>query len=135
MSNKDEEVHATVMAALGELLNLVSGVADLQTTDAASDEIFDMCDLIAEYFQLERARAITTQHDDGTFTTHFETFVGIDTHDYSEDAPKEAIKSKASVAPITGSIRTKGKPKLRVVDNAAPLDVEPTDSDLDDIDD
>jgi len=132
--NKDEETHLIVIAALGEILNIVGGVADLQTTDAASDEIFDMCDLVAEYFQIERARAITTQHDDGTFTTHFETFVGIDDHDYSDDAPKETLKAKNNVVPIPGSIRTKGKPKLRVVDNHQPVDIEPTDADLDDID-
>ena len=134
MSN-EEEVHAIVMATLGEILNLCTGVADLQTEEKASDEIFDMCDLVAEYFQLERARAINTQHDDGTFTTKFETFVGADKHDYSDDAPTEALKSKANVNPIPGSIRTKGKPKLRVIDCTTPIDIEPTDSDLNDIED
>ena len=35
MSN-EEEVHAIVMATLGEILNLCTGVADLQTEEKAS---------------------------------------------------------------------------------------------------
>ena len=42
---------------------------------------------------------------------------------------------KANVNPIPGSIRTKGKPKLRVIDCTTPIDIEPTDSDLNDIED
>lgn len=131
MNKDDEEVQAIVMATLGELLNIVGQVADMQTEEKAAQEIFDMCDLIAEYFQIERARAITAQHDDGSFTTRFETFTGQDDYNYDTEEPAP-ITSK----PTPGHIRTKGKPKLRVIDCTTPLsDSEPTDEDLDNIED
>ena len=136
--SKETDVHAVVMAALGELLSMAGGVADMQTRDDSADEIYAMCDLVAEYFELERARAITTELDDGSFTTHFETFSGADDHDYEAgptSAKPKLVANKNNVAPIVGSIRTKGKPKLRVVDCTTPLDIEPTDSDLNDIED
>ena len=110
------DVESVVRAALGELLNIAASVAELQTTDEAAEEIYSVCDLVAEYYQIERARAITTEHEDGSFTTHFETFVGSGT--MTEDAnttPRPAIP---------GSIRTKGKPKLRLIDCDSPLDLD-----------
>ena len=106
----DEEVAHVVQAALGELLNIAASVAELQMTDEAAEDIYAICDLVAEYYQIERARAITTEHEDGSFTTHFETFVGSgDLHsDNANSSPRQ---------PIPGHIRTKGKPKLRLVDN------------------
>lgn len=104
----ENDVDSMVRAALGELLNLAAGVAELQITDEAAEEIYSVCDLVAEYYQIERARAITVEQEDGSYTTHFETFVG---SDVKEDQPRE---------PIPGHIRTKGKPKLRLIDNKPP---------------
>ena len=71
-----EELDSVVRAALGELLNLAAGVAELQTSDESAEEIYAVCDLVAEYYMIERAVAVTEEHEDGSYTTHFETHVG-----------------------------------------------------------
>lgn len=114
--SEHEEVAAIVQAALGELLNIASQVAELQGTDESADEIYNLCDLVAEYYQIERARAITEEHADGSFTTRFETFIG--SGDMHSDAAMTAPKA------IPGHIRTKGKPKLRLVDLNTPVDLD-----------
>jgi hypothetical protein len=108
-----QDMDDIVQAALGELLNLAGGVAELQTTDEAAEEIYVMCDIIAEYYGIERAIAVTTENSDGSFTTHFE----------GPDTPTPARTSS-----IPGHIRTLGKPKLRVKDKDSPVDdIEPVD--------
>ena len=114
--SEHEEVAAIVQAALGELLNIASQVAELQGTDESADEIYNLCDLIAEYYQIERARAITEEHADGSFTTRFETFTG------SGEMNTDAANNNAATIP--GHIRTKGKPKLRLVDLNTPVDLD-----------
>lgn len=123
MSDDDldpQEVERLVAAAVGELLNLAAGVAELQTTDEAADDIYTICDLVAEYHGIERAVVVTTENDDGSFTTHFENPRG------------ETQQPAAANRPfIPGSIRTGGKPKLRVIDKDTPLDLDTTDDDED----
>lgn len=114
--SENEEVAAIVQAALGELLNIASQVAELQGTDESADEIYNICDLVAEYYQIERARAITEEHADGSFTTRFETFTG--SGEMHSDTALTAPKA------IPGHIRTKGKPKLRLVDLNTPVDLD-----------
>ena len=114
--SEHEEVAAIVRAALGELLNIASQVAELQGTDESADEIYNICDLVAEYYQIERARAITEEHADGSFTTRFETFTG------SGEMNTDAANNNAATIP--GHIRTKGKPKLRLVDLNTPVDLD-----------
>jgi hypothetical protein len=120
-----DEIDQIVLAALGELLNIAASVAELQTTDEGAEEIYNICDLVAEYYQIERARAITVEHDDGSFTTSFETFTG--SGDVHSDTP--ANKSRP---PIPGSIRTAGKPKLRLIDCETPPQTDLEDDDSDD---
>ena len=103
----DQEVEAVVMAAISELLNIAASVADLQTTDEGAEDIYAVCDLVAEYYQIERAVPITEEHEDGSFTTRFETYTGA--------TPEPAHTARTE--PIPGHIRTLGKPKLRLVDN------------------
>jgi len=119
MSDNHEEVAAIVQAALGELLNIAAQVAELQTTDESADEIYNICDLVAEYYQIERSRAINTEHDDGSFTTHFETFTGAG--EPIQDAPRNDNKNRE---PIPGNLRFKGKPKLRLIDSSTPIDYD-----------
>ena len=111
-----DDVDQVVRAAIGELLNIAASVAELQTTDEGAEEIYNVCDLVAEYYQIERARAVTTEHDDGSFTTHFETFTG------SGPMEREIISQGAAQPrpPIPGSIRTAGKIKFRLIDNETP---------------
>ena len=120
--NHDE--NQIIQSAIGELLSLAASVAELQITDEGADEIYALCDLVAEYFQIERVKAITTEHADGSFTTHFETFTG---EGELHSAPRSDTRT-----PIPGSIRTKGKPKLRLIDCSTPLDLgeaDPRDDD------
>ena len=122
MSDDDldpQEVDRLVSAAVGELLNLAAGVAELQTTDEAAEDIYAICDLVAEYHGIERAVVVTTENDDGSFTTHFEN-------------PRGETQQPAAAANrpfIPGSIRTGGKPKLRVIDKDTPLDLDDEDDD------
>lgn len=70
-----DDVDQLVAHALGEVLNWAGQVAELQTTDAAAEEIYAVCDLIAAYYGLERDIAVTEEHADGSFTTRFERAV------------------------------------------------------------
>jgi hypothetical protein len=101
-----EELDEVVKAALGELLNIAAGVAEQQYTDEGAESIYAVCDLIAEYYELERVKAITEEHADGSFTTRFETFTG------EGDIHTDTIRNE----PTTGVIRINKRPKLRVVD-------------------
>lgn len=107
----DDEVDAIVTASIAELLNIAASVAELQMNDSAADDIYAICDVVAEYYQIERAVAVIEEHDDGSFTTRYETFIGA--------APPEPEPKQRS-GPLTGSIRTVGKPKLRVSDSSPP---------------
>ena len=106
----DADVEAIVTSAIAELLNIAAQVADLQATDEAAEDIFALCDIVAEYYQIERSVAVTTEHDDGSFTTRFETYTGA--------TPEPAMVKRE---PIPGSIRTAGKPKLRLIDCDGPV--------------
>jgi len=105
----DEEIEAVVMAALGELLNIATGVADLQTTDEAAQDIYAICDLVAEYHGIERAEVTIEEHEDGSYTTRFE---------------QPQPQPQPYTGPIPGSIRTRNRPKFRVSDQNKPRDSE-----------
>lgn len=107
----DNEVDAIVMASIAELLNIAAQVAELQVNDAAAEDIYAICDVVAEYYQIERAVAVIEEHKDGSFTTRFETFIGA--------APPEP-EPKPRTGPIPGSIRVVNKPKLRLSDSTPP---------------
>jgi hypothetical protein len=113
MSDKltPQEIEEAIRAALTEVIGLASSVADLQTTDEAAEDILSACDLVAEYFQIERAIAITEELEDGSgFITRFQTYVG------AEQNFHDSLKSTAQRPPIPGSIRTQDRPNLRVID-------------------
>ena len=90
----DDEIENIVQQAVSELLNIAAGVADLQLTDEAAEDIYMLCDLVAEYHAIDRV-------------------------DSSTSADEHTQESPTRTEPIPGSIRTKNKPKLRVVDYAA----------------
>jgi hypothetical protein len=45
-----EEIAQAVRLALGELLNIATQAGDMQRTDEAADDIYNICDLVAEYY-------------------------------------------------------------------------------------
>jgi hypothetical protein len=100
----NEEIQAAIQMAVGELLNIASIAADLQATDEAAEEIYSMCDLVAEYHGIERARIEVTENSDGSFTSRLKGEGGTHT-----EAPERTSS-------IPGSIRTGGKLKFRVID-------------------
>lgn len=104
MSNdmSDEELDNVVRGALGELLNMASMVADLQTTDEAAEEVYALCDLVAAYYGIEQMRATVEEHEDGSYTTRLEP---VQTR-IQVEKPKN----------IPGHIRTRGRPNFRVSD-------------------
>jgi hypothetical protein len=111
MSHNDNSLDETILASIGELLNIASGVAELQSTDAAAEEIYQMCDLVAEYFCVERSTIETIENDDGSFTTRIIEPVDQNT--------------TATPKPYSSGVRLKGKPKLRLVDQNTPPDENP----------
>ena len=112
----DDEAQAMVQYALGEILTLASGVADLQSTDEAADEIYALCDLVAAYHGIERDTPVTEEHEDGSFTTRFVRSVpSVDlrkTHD-SSDKPR-----------IPGHLRVHGNNKRRITDRNSTPDID-----------
>jgi len=100
----NEEIQAAIQMAVGELLNIASIAADLQATDEAAEEIYIMCDLVAEYHGIERAILEVTENSDGSVTSRLKG-EGV-TH---TEAP-------ARTSSIPGSIRTGSKLKFRVID-------------------
>ena len=102
----DEDIENIVLIALQELLNIAASVAELQTTDEAAEDIYSVCDLVAEYYGIGRARAIVEEHEDGSYTTRFEPL----------EEPEVDVRS----VEIPGHIRTKGRPKFRLMDNSRP---------------
>ena len=98
------EIKLAVNMALGELLNIATIAADLQSTDEAAEEIYSMCDLVAEYHGIERARIEVTENSDGSVTSRLKSESGTHT-----EAP-------ARTSSIPGSIRTGSKLKFRVID-------------------
>ncbi len=100
----NEEIQAAIQMAVGELLNIASIAADLQATDEAAEEIYSMCDLVAEYHGIERAILEVTENSDGSVTSRLKG-EGV-TH---TEAP-------ARTSSIPGSIRTGSKLKFRVID-------------------
>ena len=97
MSDQDDLTEAVILS-IGELLNMAAQVAELQTTDEAAEEIYAMCDLVAAYFEIERAQIEVVENPDGSWTSRIQ-----------DPTPKKAYTS--------GSVRVAGKPKLRLVDN------------------
>jgi hypothetical protein len=65
----NEEIQAAIQMAVGELLNIAAIAADLQSTDQGAEEIYAMCDLVAEYHGIEHARIEVTENSDGSFTS------------------------------------------------------------------
>jgi hypothetical protein len=100
----DDEAEQIVQAAVNELLNIAAGVAELQTTDAAAEEILTMCDLVAEYFDIERAEIETVENDDGSYTSRI-------------ISNSETAAPNTRTEPIPGVIRTAGRPKFRISDS------------------
>lgn len=103
----DEEAEQIVQAAVNELLNIAAGVAELQTTDEAADEILTMCDLVAEYFDIERAEIETVENEDGSYTSRL----------VSSTSEPEPTQTYTRTEPIPGVIRTAGRPKFRISDS------------------
>lgn len=128
-ADHDDDVEMTpedlLNAAIAELLNIAASVAELQVTDESAEEIYAVCDIVADYFQIERSRAIIEEHDDGSFTTRFETYTG----SAGSTAGNDDLFKERGAHPFTGSIRTSGRPKIRVVG------IDPTSTTLDPDDD
>ena len=99
----DEELAAIVQNALGELLNMASIVADLQTTDEAAEEVYALCDLVAAYYGIEQMRATVEEHEDGSYTTRL------------EPVQNQILNKKPQTIP--GHIRTRGRTNYRVSDD------------------
>jgi len=59
VSKKEDELEAAEMiVALGEVLNLAASVAELQTTDEARAEIYEVLDAVAAYYGVERIETV-----------------------------------------------------------------------------
>ena len=102
----DDEIHAAVMASVQELLNIAALAAELQATDESAEDIYNMCDLVAAYFGIQRAEMETIENSDGSWTTRV-----VEPHHTQKP-------------PLKGSIRTRGKPQYRIVDKDTDPDID-----------
>jgi hypothetical protein len=110
----NEEIQAAIQMAVGELLNIAAIAADLQSTDQGAEEIYAMCDLVAEYHGIEHARIEVTENSDGSFTSRVRDREG----DVVVKVPPKHSH------PYTGSIHPKSKLKFRVIDKNSPKDFD-----------
>ena len=69
MSKKDEA--AEILVALGEALNLAASVAELQTTDEARAEIYELLDAIAAYYGIERTEIVVESDGDSDIMVRY----------------------------------------------------------------
>lgn len=59
MSKKEDDLEAAKMlVALGEVLNIAAGVAELQSTDESRAEIYEILDTVAAYYGVERIETV-----------------------------------------------------------------------------
>lgn len=81
-----DDVEGVIKYAVGDLLDIAAGVAELQGTKQSADDIWAMCDLIAEYFQIERTMVIRKEDETtGETTVESVTFTG--TNPYADYYP------------------------------------------------
>ena len=112
----DADVNTVVVHALGEVLNIASGVAELQGSDEAAEDIYAMLDLVAAYYGIARDVAVTEEHDDGSFTTRFESIIPQITHvEKTDHTPRRTIP---------GHVLTRGMSKRRIIDRDSSPDIE-----------
>lgn len=76
-----DNVESVVRYAIGDLLDLAAGVAELQYTKQGADDIWAMCDLIAEYYQIERSMTIRRDGENGV---EYETVTFVGTNPYAD---------------------------------------------------
>jgi hypothetical protein len=69
VSKKDEA--AEILVALGEALNLAASVAELQTTDEARAEIYELLDAIAAYYGIERTEIVVESDGDSDIMVRY----------------------------------------------------------------
>jgi hypothetical protein len=59
VSKKEDDLEAAKMlVALGEVLNIAAGVAELQSTDESRAEIYEILDTVAAYYGVERIETV-----------------------------------------------------------------------------
>lgn len=80
------DVEGVVKYAVGDLLDIAAGVAELQGTKQGADDIWAMCDLIAEYFQIERTMMIRRE-DEESGETFVESVTFTGTNPYADYYP------------------------------------------------
>ena len=112
----DSDVNIVVVHALGEVLNIAAGVAELQSSDSAAEDIYAMLDLVAAYYGIARDVPITEEHDDGSFTTRYESIVPqITSVEKTDNTPRRAIP---------GHVLTRGMSKRRIIDVDSSPDID-----------
>ncbi len=63
MAHQDDELELAVKDALGEVLNLAAQVAEMQMSEESRDEIYELLDLVAEHYGIERHEVKITADD------------------------------------------------------------------------
>ena len=107
-----DDVEGVIKYAVGDLLDIAAGVAELQGDKQSADDIWAMCDLIAEYFQIERTMMIRREDEDGEVILESVTFTGTNPHaDYYPDPSTDVVPNLPGL-------------KIRVID----ADSDPKDS-------
>lgn len=64
MAHEYDDLNAAALAALGEVLNLAAQIAEMQMSDEARKDIYDLLDEVAEHYGVERTEIKIGDDDD-----------------------------------------------------------------------
>jgi len=72
VSKKEDDLEAAEMlVALGEVLNIAAGVAELQSTDESRAEIYEVLDAVAAYYGVERIETVIDLDGDSNIVVRY----------------------------------------------------------------
>ncbi len=66
MSNAEDDLETAARTALGEVLNLAAQIAEMQMSEEARSDIYELLDTVAEHYGIERTEIVIDDDEEGT---------------------------------------------------------------------
>lgn len=85
MAHDDDDLDQAAIVALGEVLNLAAQIAEMQMSDEARKDIYDLLDTVADHYGVERTEIVIDDDEDGTVIIRYTQ----DDDEDSEDTKEE----------------------------------------------
>lgn len=89
MANEYDNVNAAALLALGEVLNIASQVAEMQMSEEAKLDIYELLDEVADYYGVERREIIIPDEEEDIVVVSY-------TQEYSDMVEKRVAATKAT---------------------------------------